>query len=137
MSDTRKPMHFWQDHSDNYIKMAFSYERSKRIENPDGYGRQTGQCGDTIELFLLMDNDRISQVTFEIDGCLHTRATANTVAILSEGRRLEEAWDIHPETVCNYLETLPKDHFHCAELAVGALYLALADVEHKQAARLK
>ena len=24
-------------------------------------------------------------------------------------------------------ETLPADHYHCAELAVGALYLALAD----------
>ncbi|MCP4673404.1 MAG: iron-sulfur cluster assembly scaffold protein, partial [Desulfobacula sp.] len=41
------------------------------------------------------------------------------------------AWKISPEKVNKFLETLPEDHFHCAELAVGALYLALADLESK------
>jgi nitrogen fixation NifU-like protein len=133
MSDTSRPMNFWQDHSDRYLKMALGYERVQRLENPDGYGKKTGQCGDTIEFFLIMDKDCISRITFDIDGCMHTRATANTVATLTQGKTLEEAWNIDPETVSQYLETLPQDHFHCAELAVGALYLALAQVEHKQA----
>jgi len=30
------------------------------------------------------------------------------------------------------LETLPPDHFHCAELAVGAFYLALAHLRDNQ-----
>ncbi|MGX9365567.1 iron-sulfur cluster assembly scaffold protein [Desulfoplanes sp. PS50] len=134
MSDTQQSMNFWQDHSDNYLKMALSHERRERLEHPDGYGKKTGQCGDTIEFFLTMEDDRITHISLDIDGCMHTSATANTVAILSEGKKLEEAWDIHPETVVAYLETLPDDHFHCAELAVGAFYLALADAErnHKQ-----
>jgi nitrogen fixation NifU-like protein len=31
--------------------------------------------------------------------------------------------------VADYLQTLPADHFHCAELAVGAFYKALADYQ--------
>jgi nitrogen fixation NifU-like protein len=34
--------------------------------------------------------------------------------------------------VIEFLETLPKGHHHCAELAVGALYRALADARGKQ-----
>ena len=52
---------------------------------------------------------------------------AFAVAFLAEGKTIGEAWEIAPEAVAEYLETLPEDHFHCAELAVGALYLALSD----------
>ena len=35
--------------------------------------------------------------------------------------------EVAPADVIELLETLPDDHRHCAELAVGTLYLALAD----------
>jgi nitrogen fixation NifU-like protein len=132
MNESEKTFDFWQDHSDNYLKMAFNYERRERLEYPDGYGKKTGECGDTIEFFLTIEEGRLIHIALDIDGCVHTSATANAVAQLSEGKTLEDAWDIHPETVCEYLQTLPSDHFHCAELAVGAFYLALADAERKQ-----
>jgi nitrogen fixation NifU-like protein len=46
-----------------------------------------------------------------------------------EGKNINAAWGITPERVIDYLETLPPDHAHCAELAVGALYLALANYQ--------
>ncbi len=133
MHDTSESTDFWQHHSDNYLKMALSYERRERVEHPDGYGSKTGECGDTIEFFVTMEDNLIRHIALDIHGCMHTNATANTVATLSEGKHLEDAWNIQPETVAAYLETLPDDHFHCAELAVGAFYLALADVERKSA----
>jgi nitrogen fixation protein NifU and related proteins len=51
------------------------------------------------------------------------------VALPAEGKTREEAWEITPETVAEYHKTLPPDHAHCAELAVGALYLALSDFQ--------
>jgi len=132
MSDSEKSFDFWQDHSDNYLKMALNHERRERLESPDGYGKKTGECGDTIEFFLTIEKGCLANIALDINGCMHTSATANTVAQLSEGKTIEHAWDIHPETVSDYLQTLPSDHFHCAELAVGAFYLALADVERKK-----
>ena len=38
---------------------------------------------------------------------------------------------------CEYLETLPKEDTHCAELAVGTLYLALSDFQKGKTQPLK
>jgi len=124
---TEENMNFWQGHSLHYLEMALRTDHHEEIRNPDGYGKKTGDCRDTIEMSLVLDGDRIKHVAFATDGCLNTNACANTVAHLVEGQTVEKAWDITPEQVAAFLETLPEGHFHCAELAVGALYLALAD----------
>ncbi len=124
---------FWQDHSRNFLKMAFGRHRREIIRNADGRGKKTGDCGDTVEMFLTVHSGRIEAVSYDTDGCLNTNACANTVAELAEGRSVEEAWEISPEDVIEFLETLPEESRHCAELAAGAFYLALAD--HQQICR--
>ena len=122
---------FLRDHSLKYIEMALSTDNIERIQTPDGYGKRIGDCGDTIEYFLTCDKGRLEHVSFCTRGCLNTTACCNTVALLAQGKTIEAAWEISPEQVAEYLETLPEDHFHCAELAVGTLYLALADLKPK------
>jgi nitrogen fixation NifU-like protein len=51
------------------------------------------------------------------------------VVSFARGKTLDQAWEITPEQVVAYLQTLPPDHEHCAQLAVGGLYLALADCQ--------
>jgi len=123
----REEFDLLQDHSLRYLEMAFRTDRREIIERPDGYGKRTGECGDTVEMFLTVRGDRIDSVSFDTDGCMSTNACANTVAELAEGKSLEAAWDISTEDVIKYLETLPAENIHCAELAVGAFYLALAN----------
>ncbi|UCF90092.1 MAG: iron-sulfur cluster assembly scaffold protein [Desulfobacterales bacterium] len=123
---------FWQVHSEHYLEMAFRYDRRERIRNPDGYGKRTGKCGDTIEMFLTIKKGRIHRVSFDVDGCINTNACGDAVAHLAEGRALAAAWEITPEAVIDFLETLPPQNHHCAELAVGAFYLALANYQELQ-----
>ena len=118
---------FWQDHSLHYLEMAFRTDRCEISENPDGYSRHTGACGDTVEMFLTIRNNRIQRSSLNTEGCINTRACANTVSVMIEGKSVQDAWKTTPEEVIRYLETLPPESEHCAELAVGALYLALAD----------
>ena len=119
-------------HSKQFLETATRKDRLYRIANPDGYGKNTGECGDTLEFFLLLDGDRIENAFFQVNGCLNTVVCGNTVAEFTVGRRVEEAWRISPEQVVDYLETLPADHHHCAELAVGAMYRALADLRENR-----
>jgi nitrogen fixation NifU-like protein len=128
---TTKPFDFWQDHSRQFLEMALGQERRERVEKPDGYGKQTGDCGDTVEFFLNTEKNHIRSVSYLTNGCLNTNACANTVAHLVEGRRIEAAWEITPETVIAHLQTLPAEDHHCAELAVGAFYKALANLTEK------
>lgn len=117
---------FFQDHSRNFLEMALKTDRQELMENPDGYGKRTGVCGDTVEIHLKVCRKRVEGVSYHVDGCVNTNACCNTVAHMVEGKSVEDAWGVTPERVIEFLETLPPDHVHCAELAVGALYLALS-----------
>jgi len=123
---------FWQGHSLHYLEMAFRNDRRQKVEHPDGYGKRTGDCGDTVEMFLTIREGCIHSVAFEIYGCINTSACANTVAELAEGRKVKDAWSITPEDVIAYLKTLPSASTHCAELAAGAFYLALSNWQERQ-----
>lgn len=114
--------------SKRHCEMAVGTDRRREIDRPDGYGKNIGNCGDTIEIFLVADRERLKAVYFNTDGCLDTVACGNTVAELAVGRRIEDAWKIKPKHVIDYLQTLPADHHHCAELVVGAMYRALTDL---------
>jgi len=125
-------MNFWQEHSVEYLEMAFRYDRMERIENPDGYGKRTGECGDTVEFFIMERDGAIDHISYHIDGCKNTNACANTVVKMAEKMRIADAWEtITPDSVAAYLKTLPADENHCAELATGAFYLALKDLDRK------
>lgn len=125
----KKEFDFWQDHSDTFLTMAYLYDRQEVIDKPDGYGSKTGDCGDTITIYLQIQNGCIKQLRFKLEGCLNTNACCNALAQLIEGKPLEKSWDITPSQLIDYLETLPSDHHHCAELTVGTYYLALASVK--------
>src|SRR6056297_3069645 len=112
---------FWQAHSLRYLEMAFRYDNQGRLADPDGYGSRTGDCGDTVEMYLSVADNRIDSIIYQVDGCINTNACANTVIRMAEDMNVDEAWAITPEMVVEYLETLPENHHHCAELAVGAL----------------
>lgn len=118
-----------KNHSLNYIQMALSTDNIEKIEHPDGYGKQTGKCGDTIEFFILKKGKNIDTVSFIINGCLNTMACGNAVVRLARGKTIEFAWEIKSEHVIAFLGTLPADHHHCAELAVGAFYHALKELK--------
>jgi nitrogen fixation NifU-like protein len=127
-----KTFDFWQDHSETFLIMANLWDKRMAVDNPDGYGRKTGDCGDTVSIYLNLKDAVISAVHFELDGCMNTNACCNALAHLVEGRNVDESWQITPNDIIDILETLPIDHHHCAELTVGTFYLALTDYNERK-----
>ncbi len=124
---------FWNVHSLTLIEMAYEAGSRERLENPDGYGTRTGVCGDTVEFFIMVDQKNcLSSISFDFDGCVYTAACCNSVVRLALGHSVDNVWNITPDMIIDYLQTLPEDHYHCAELCVGAFYLALTDYQNKQ-----
>jgi len=136
MNNKNKKMNFWQDHSSHYLEMALKTDNREILEKPDGIGKSTGDCGDTVEFYLNIQNDLIEHISFQVQGCMNTTACANTVVFLATGKSIEDAWKIAPEDVINYLETLPEDHIHCAELTIGAFYLALSNYQEHSSCKI-
>jgi nitrogen fixation NifU-like protein len=121
------------EHAQIFLEMAFRTDRQKSLAHPSGVGQNVGACRDRIEIQLSINGGIIREVAYKLEGCLNTNACANAVAEMVEGHTLQVAWALKPEMVAEFLRSLPDNHFHCAELAVGAFYKALADYQHKGA----
>ena len=117
------------DHSQQFIEMALKTNLCSQIENADGYGKRTGECGDTVEMFIKISGNDIDQIRYTVDGCLNTNACANTLVHLVQGKSMNDAWNISPDHIIDYLKTLPGQESHCADLACGAFYLALKNAQ--------
>jgi len=128
----QKSLAFWKNHSANFIEMALRTDKRENLHQADGYGRCTRECGDTLEIFLILRDGRIRSASFQTHGCIYTVACANALMDLVEGKTAEEAWKISEEDVRDFLETLPKNEEHCAELAIKTLRLALVDLRRTE-----
>jgi nitrogen fixation NifU-like protein len=58
---TKEPFDFWQDHSLKYLEMALKSDRMEPLDDPDGQGRHTGDCGDTVAIFLKLQGTTVAQ----------------------------------------------------------------------------
>jgi len=97
------------------------------ISHPDGTAHLRGDCGDALEVLLLVRDGRIVQARFDALGCGFTVACGNVAMELAEGRPLDEAMGIEPERICERLGGLPTSLFHSAELATESLRMAIRD----------
>jgi nitrogen fixation NifU-like protein len=97
------------------------------MHDADGYGRVTGTCGDTMEIFLRFENDRVKDATFQTDGCGSSTVCGSFAAELAHGKGPEEITDITGERILAVLGGLPEEDRHCAFLASEALQEALDD----------
>lgn len=97
------------------------------LERPDGVARITGPCGDTMEIFLRVQEGRIVDASFRTDGCGTSIAAASMAVELSLGRELDAARRITQQEILAALEGLPEENEHCALLAANTLQAALDD----------
>lgn len=115
------------DYSEHFLEMAFRTDLRKRPDRAHGYGKRERECGDALEVFLDIHDDVIVKLMYYSNGCFATNACGNALAELAVGKNIAQARDITPGDIAAFLETLPAHEFHCAEMAAGALLLALAD----------
>ncbi len=98
-----------------------------RMEDPDGYGKVTGECGDTMEIFLKFENNRVSNAAYSTNGCASSTVSGSFAAELTIGKDSDEIADITAENVLNSIGRLPKEDQHCASLAARTIQEALTD----------
>jgi nitrogen fixation NifU-like protein len=124
------------DEEKTYSKVVISEYRNPTnfgvLEHPDAIGIIKGPCGDTMKLTLKIVNGKIQDARFWTDGCGATLACGNMLTKMIIGKTPHKALEISQEDLINILEGLPKEHSHCAKLAIITLYKALkGQVERK------
>jgi len=99
------------------------------IDIASGYASVTGPCGDTMEIWLNVDNKIIEEATFMTDGCVTTIAAGSMVTEMAKGRPVEEAMRIGQQDILKALNGLPTESEHCALLAANTLKEAIMDYD--------
>jgi nitrogen fixation NifU-like protein len=94
---------------------------------PDGFGRVTGPCGDTMEIYLKVRDGKVINASFWTDGCGPSIASGSMVTELARQKSLIEARKITQDDVLDALGGLPEDSLHCALLAANTLKEAIKD----------
>lgn len=98
-----------------------------KMENPDAYARLKGECGDTMEIYLRFENNRVSDASYFTDGCASSAVSGSFAAELTLGKDPDELTDITAETVLNTIGRLPEEDQHCATLAARTVQEALSN----------
>lgn len=116
---------------DTYSEMVIDHAMHPRnvgsLPQADGQATVTGPCGDTMEIWIRVENNTITEATFWTDGCGTTIAAGSMVTELAKGKRLAAALRIREEDVLEALGGLPEESAHCALLAANTLKEAIKD----------
>jgi nitrogen fixation NifU-like protein len=105
----------------------------RKVENPDGYAKLKGPCGDTMEMFVKFKEEKIKECTFQTDGCGTSIACGSVTTELAKDKEFIQALGrVGSKKILEMLGGLPEADVHCAQLAAETLRRALADCLNKK-----
>ena len=113
--------------SDKVVSEFLDPSNLERLSDPDARAIVTGPCGDTMEIYLLLDGEIIRHASFMTDGCGPTVACGSMLTKMLRGMRLADARSLEPRQLREALDGLPPESEHCADLAIVTLRGAIAD----------
>lgn len=114
-------------YTDVVIDHAMNPRNVGSMVGADGFGRVTGPCGDTMEIWIRTRNDTVSDASFWTDGCSTSIAAGSMVTELAKGRAIADALTISQHDVLDALGGLPEESTHCALLAANTLKAGIND----------
>jgi nitrogen fixation NifU-like protein len=118
-------------HSEGFTAVAMDHAAHPRNHGPlkdfNGHARITGPCGETMEIWLMAQHERVDRVSFVTDGCGSSIACGSMATALVEGKCIEDALDLRQQDILDALGGLPPGLEHCALLAAHTLAEACDD----------
>jgi len=115
-----------------YSKEVMRYFKNPKnvgiIKNADGKGRVGNmQCGDIMELYIKVKNNKIVDIKFQTFGCVVAVAVSSMLTEIAKGKTIEQAMKITNKDILNKAGPVPSIKIHCSVLAADALKDAIYD----------
>ena len=124
------------------INMAYSERVMDHFANPRNVGELAdangigevgnSKCGDIMRMYIKVENNVITDVTFKTFGCGAAIATSSMATELIKGKTIDEALKLTNRAVMEALDGLPPVKVHCSVLAEQAIKAAVADYYTRQ-----
>ena len=124
-----------------YSEKAITYFEQRTnvgiMQDPDFHATYTGPCGDTMEIFLKIGSQRITEATFLAIGCAGSHTAASALTEMIKGKTIDEAKQLTEEDVLEHLGKIPKPKIHCVCLAIRTLRKAIDECKKTQLTTVK
>ncbi len=118
-----------------YSEKAIEYYLNKvnvgEISEPDAHAIYTGPCGDTMEIFLNVEDGVIKEAKYQAIGCAGAFSSGSALTEMIIGMTLEEAEKIDEDKIIEYLGGIPKQKVHCTCLSKRTLQKAIKNYKGK------
>lgn len=103
------------------------------ITDADGVGTiGDPRCGDYLSIYIKVENRRLNDIKFQIQGCPAAIATSSVLTEMVKGKSIVDAINIKDRDVTRALGGLPPVKRHCSNLGTGALHQAILDYYSRQ-----
>ena len=116
-----------------YSETMLDHGRNPRnlgdLEETNAFGIICGPCGDTMAIWLKVEDNKIADIGFTTDGCMTSLAAGSMTTEMAKGKTLIDAQQISQQDILDALEGLPKESEHCALLAVNTLRDAITNYQ--------
>ena len=103
-----------------------------KMEDADGIGEVgNAKCGDIMKMYIKVENDIITDVSFNTFGCGSAIASSSMATEMIKGKPISEALELTNKAVAEALDGLPPHKMHCSVLAEEAVRAAVKDYYDK------
>ncbi|KAF5416155.1 MAG: Iron-sulfur cluster assembly scaffold protein IscU 2 [Candidatus Methanophagaceae archaeon] len=119
-----------------YSEKAIEYYMNKvnvgELSEPDAHAIYTGPCGDTMEIFLNVEDGVIKEAKFQAIGCAGAFSSGSALTERIIGMTLEEVEKIEEDEIIDYLGGIPAQKVHCTCLSKRTLQKAIKNYKERR-----
>ena len=119
-------------YSDKAIEYYLNKVNVGELSEPDAHAIYTGPCGDTMAIFLNVEEGVIKEVKFQAIGCAGAFSSGSALTEMIIGMTLEEAEKIDEDKIIEYLGGIPVQKVHCTCLSKRTLQKAINNYKERR-----
>jgi nitrogen fixation NifU-like protein len=127
--------------SSGYSEKAINYFLEKKnmgsLPDADQVSELTGTCGDTMKVYLKVEDGRIKDAKIQVLGCPGAVASAMAAMDIIKGKTLEEAQGLKDRDIFRMLEDIPDQKTHCIRLTNKTIQKAIEEYRSNNGKSIK
>jgi nitrogen fixation NifU-like protein len=114
-----------------YSEKAINYFLEKKnmgsLSDADQVSELTGTCGDTMKIYLKVEEGRIKDAKIQVLGCPGAVASAMAAIDIIKGKTLDEVQGLMDGDIFRMLEDIPVEKTHCIRLTNKTIQKAIKE----------
>lgn len=126
------------EYTDKVIEHFMRPRNVGNMSDADGKGKfGSYECGDELTIYIKVTDNKISDISFLVFGCVAAIATSSMTTELVKGKTLEEAMKLTDNDITEALDGLPEYKLHCSVLGAMALKNAISNYYERHQINIK